>query len=303
MRNPLYNFLRIVISIVFTQKTGNTIHASLFKFKNKYTWFYRSLYGTTDDEDIFNHILKKLDGKFDILMIHSSFNNMIPMYTGNLNKLISMIISYCERKNITLVMPAFFDGTNYQAKEYYENGKHAFDVNKTISGTGLLSELFRRTANVKRSIHPTHSICAVGPLADKLVGSHHLADTTFGEGTPFFEMIKYRTMILGLGTEGDESGTQIHSAEDIMKEKFPITLYSDIIHVTCIDEKENKISYNLRVRKGKYTYDSEVIHKIFGRIAKEWTYKGIPFFLTEAKAVTEAFLEAAKKGQTIYKRV
>ena len=92
MKNYLYNFFRIIISIVLTQESGNTIHASLFKFKNKHKWIFRLIYGTANDEEIFNNITQKLDGKFDILMIHSSFNNMIPMYTGNLIKLLSKII-------------------------------------------------------------------------------------------------------------------------------------------------------------------------------------------------------------------
>ena len=48
--------------------------------------------------------------------------------------------------------------------------------------------------------------------------------------------------------------------------------------------------------------------KSFRKILKkmkimEWTYKGIPFFLTQADVVTETLIEAARNGQTIYKRL
>jgi len=301
MRNFLYNFAKRIISLVLTQEPWNNINTSLYKFKTRHKWIFQLIYGTASDEEIFNNILQRLDGKIEIIMIHSSLNGMIPMYNGNPSKLLSLIISYCKQNNITLAMPTFFGGSNLQAKEHYESGKHVFDVSNTISEMGMLTEIFRRIPGVVRSIHPTHSICALGPLADELTRNHHLADTTFGEGTPFCEMIKYNTIILGLGVKSYSAGTQIHSAEDILKDKYPIALHSDIIPVTCFDQSGNTLIYNLRIRKKDYIYDWKTIRKELKKIGKEWTYKSIPFYLTQANIVTETFIEAAKKGQTIYK--
>jgi len=294
--------LRILISLVLTQESGNTVNASLYKFKNKHKWFFRLIYGTANDEEIFNNILQKLDGKFDILMVHSSLNDMVPMYTGSLNKLLAIILSYCKQNNITLAMPTFFSGSNWEAKEYYENGKHIFNVKKTFSQMGMLSELFRRTPNVRRSIHPTHSICALGPLADVLTKNHHQADTTFGEGTPFGEVIKYRTIILGIGTKSPQPLTQVNSAPDIMKNEFPITLYSEMIPVTCVDETGNNIIYNLRIRKREFKIDRKTVKNILRKKVIEWTYKGIPLLLAQSDIVNESIIQAARNGQTIYKK-
>ncbi len=278
MRIFLNNFVRDIISIVLTQESRNTIHESVFKFKNKHKWVFRLFYGSANDEQIFNNILRKLDGKFDILMIHSSLNNMLPMYAGNLSKLLDLLILYCKRNDVTLAMPTFFLGSNFNAYEHYKDGKHVFDVRKTVSEMGLLSEIFRINPNVKRSIHPTHSICAIGPLADQLIRNHHLSDTTCGDDTPFAEMIKYRTMILGIGTKSGNALTQIHSAEDIMKSNYPIPLYTGIIPVKCIDELGNNIIYNLRVKNPEYEIDRKSFYRILKRMKiREWTYKGIPF--------------------------
>jgi aminoglycoside N3'-acetyltransferase len=293
----------MLISIVLTQESGNTIHAALFKFKNKNNWIFRALYGTTNDEEIFNNILQKLGRKFDILMIHSSFDGMMPMYSGNPGKLLSLILSHCKQNNITLAMPTFFGGTNLQAKEYYEKGDQIFNVKRTASQIGLLTELFRITTGVKRSIHPTHSVCALGPLADQLIKNHHLADTTFGEGTPFGEMLKYKTLILGIGTKSEHSLTQLHAAEDIMRDNYPIPLYASKIPVKCIDESGKTLVYDLRVKNPDYTFNRKTYLRILKNIKiKNWKYKGISFYLTRADAVTETVIEAAKKGQTIYKK-
>ena len=118
MKISFNNIIRKAISIVLTQESGYTLNASLYKFKNKYKRIFRLINGTATDDEIFNNVVKKLDAQFDILMVHSSLNDMVPMYTGSLNKLLSLILSYCKQNNITLAMPAFFSGSNREAKEY-----------------------------------------------------------------------------------------------------------------------------------------------------------------------------------------
>ncbi|NJS39886.1 MAG: AAC(3) family N-acetyltransferase [Rhodobacteraceae bacterium] len=61
---------------------------------------------------------------------------------------------------------------------------HNFDAKRTPSEMGLLTELFRRAPGAKRSLHPTHSVTALGPLAEQLTATHHQATTPSGRGTP-----------------------------------------------------------------------------------------------------------------------
>lgn len=303
VKNSINNFLKKIISFVLTQESGNSIGDSIYKFKIRNKRIFTSIYGTADDEDIFNTILQRIPGKTEILMIHSSLAGMMPMYTGNTNKLMNLLISYCQKENITLAMPAFRMGSNSQVIEHYKSGKNQFSVKETLSDMGMLSELFRRLPGVKRSFHPTHSICALGPLAEKLTGNHNLADTTFGEGTPFDEMIKHRTIILGIGVKSENALTQIHVVEDIMKDRFPIPLYTGVLPVTCVDESGKSFVYNLRIKNPDYTIDPGSLRKILRRIKNmDWTYRGIPFFTANAKVVTDTFIEAAEKGETMYKK-
>ena len=50
---------------------------------------------------------------------------------------------------------------------------------------GFVTEVFRRTPGVVRSIHPTHSVSALGPLARHLTEAHHRAPSVFGTGSPW----------------------------------------------------------------------------------------------------------------------
>ena len=60
------------------------------------------------------------------------------------------------------------------------------------------------------------------------------------------------------------------------------------------------IIYNLRIRKREYKIDRNTVKKILRKKVIEWTYKGIPFLLAQADVVTEAIIEAARNGRTIY---
>jgi hypothetical protein len=96
--------------------------------------------------------------------------------------------------------------------------------------------------------------------------------------------------------------TQVNSAPDIMKNEFPLTLYSETIPVICIDEMGNTIIYNLRIRKREFKIDKKTVKKILRKKITEWTYKGIPFLLAQADIVNETIIEEARNGQTIYKK-
>lgn len=295
----IYNLLRKFLS----QESRNKLKSSLFKLKVKNKKLLQFVYGVAGDDELFDHLVKKLGDNYDILMIHSSFNNMLPMYIGNLKKFLNKLVAYCDKNSITLAMPAFFFGAeNFDPAKYYEENE--FNVISTHSQMGILTELFRHMPDVKRSIHPTHSVCAYGKLAEKITKDHHLADTSCGIGTPFGYMYEYRTKILGLGTKYYRTLTQIHLAEDILKENFPVTLkYEKIIPITCIDADGNKFIYSLPVNQSNYTRDASRVKKILTKKElKVWKYKGILLFLTEAKAVTDVFIDAARRGETIYRK-
>lgn len=69
----------------------------------------RAVYGTFDTKTLRGHLEQRLGTDFEILMVHSSVNNMKPMYTDSALDLVRMLISFCGPSR-TLVMPAFYFG-------------------------------------------------------------------------------------------------------------------------------------------------------------------------------------------------
>jgi aminoglycoside 3-N-acetyltransferase len=57
-----------------------------------------------------------------------------------------------------------------------------FDLRSTPSNIGLIPETFRRMPGVLRSLHPTHSVCGVGPRAEALLGAQQGDRTPCGPG-------------------------------------------------------------------------------------------------------------------------
>lgn len=73
--------------------------------------------------------------------------------------------------------------------EYLEKGK-TFDVRRTPSGMGLVSEMFRRRPGVLRSLHPTHPVLAAGPRAAWFIAGHEHCLHPCGPGTPFDRLLE-----------------------------------------------------------------------------------------------------------------
>jgi aminoglycoside N3'-acetyltransferase len=111
----------------------------------------------------------------------------------------------------TLAMPAF---------PIDQNPAKVFLVDKAPVYTGLLCEVFRRLPDVRRSIHLSSSVCAIGPEADFLVRDHHLTLLPWGPQSPFCRLAELDARMLGLGA-GFEYMTPLHAAECLLYDEVP----------------------------------------------------------------------------------
>src|SRR5579862_6001107 len=102
---------------------------------------YSVMHGSYTAKELVAELKAKMPEKFDVLMVHSAYDRLLPMYVGNPQELVKELISFCGPER-TLVMPAFCLGGRLRDKRtYYET--RAFDVKRTASEMGLLTEIFR----------------------------------------------------------------------------------------------------------------------------------------------------------------
>lgn len=261
---------------------------------------YRARYGTFGADELRAELARHLPPDTEIVMVHSSLGGLQPMYAGDIRELLDALIELCGTHR-TLAMPAFFFGGRQSDPIAYYRERPEFDVRHQPSETGLLTELFRRRKGVRRSLHPIASVIALGPLADELVAGHHLAKTSFGEGTPFAIMAERRAAIIGIGAEYFRSLTQVHAAEDLLGERYPFPVRPDTLPIQLTDSDGTVHHYELPFNKLVMGRRIERLERLLDPDELiQWRFHGAPLFVTSAARVTEVLMDAALRGETIY---
>jgi aminoglycoside 3-N-acetyltransferase len=149
----------------------------------------------------------------DTLMVHSHLP-AFGLIEGGPQALIVATAAFLGPDG-TLVMPAFtlsFGRTR------------VFDRENTPSEVGALTELFRRTPDVRRSLHPFHSVCALGRRADEITDAW--AASSFGRGGPYERLSALDALFVCAGVTAERL-TFVHYAEEKIgvpyraKKEFP----------------------------------------------------------------------------------
>jgi aminoglycoside 3-N-acetyltransferase len=126
----------------------------------------------------------------------------------------------------TLLVPAL----SYQS---VTRDNPIFRVDDTPSCIGVLPEVFRKKYAKYRSIHPTHSVCAVGRLAYALTAWHKLDNTPVGPHSPFMQLPVIGGKILMLGC-GLRYNTFMHGVEEYTHAEYPLA--DKMLQYTIMDE-------------------------------------------------------------------
>lgn len=258
------------------------------------------VYGTFDTETLRKHLLARVGDDFEILMVHSSVNHMLPMYTGTPLELVRMLCDWCGPTR-TLVMPAFYFGDPAigGVVETFRRTPR-FDLRRTPSQMGLATELFRRMPGTVQSRHPVYRMAALGPHAAALVAGHEFATSPAGLSTPFEFMARNDTRIIGIG-KPMQVLTQAHHVEGAMGEEFPVpSLVAEPLPMTLVD-RDLEIPFMLTRRSYQGRFDIWRLRKVMDRtMLQEWTFHHVPMFSARAGQVTQCLIEAARRGFTLY---
>ena len=158
----------------------------------------------------------------DVLLVHSAMKPLGPVEDGCRGVIEALLEALTDTG--TLLLPALTYATVTR-----ENP--VFSVSDTPSCVGKLSEAFRTMPGVRRSVHPTHSVCAVGRLAAEMLSGHEDDRTPVGPHSPFRRLAEQGGKILMLGC-GLTPNTFMHGVEE--EAGVPYCLSPDPIAYTCI---------------------------------------------------------------------
>ncbi|MCB1689738.1 MAG: AAC(3) family N-acetyltransferase [Halioglobus sp.] len=275
------------------------VRSAYFKLKKKASPLLRLVYGTFTTDELIAEIDSRLDRDWRILMVHSSVNNLHPMYTGSALELLKALIDYCGPDR-TLVMPTFNFGENEEGTRGMLQKNPRFDLRRTPSQMGLLTELFRRSRGVVQSRHPGYRVAALGPLAEQLTAGHEHAPSGMGKSTPFDFMAQHKAQIIGIG-KTFQVMTQVHHVESLLDKDWPAPQnVLPNIPVTIVDKQE-EIAMELGGVQQRWTFNIWKLREIMSSESlKEWRFHNCPMFAARADEVTDTLVAAAARGFTLY---
>ncbi|MFC5650582.1 AAC(3) family N-acetyltransferase [Paenibacillus solisilvae] len=131
------------------------------------------------------------------LIVHSALRHLGPI-EGGADTLLDALLACIGQSGIVMV-PTFT----------YNNV--VYDPEATPSGTGIFTEIVRKRPGAVRSLHPTHSVAAIGEGAAQLCEGHHPLPG-FGIDSPLDRLAKAGGGILLLGV-GHTGNSTVHVGE------------------------------------------------------------------------------------------
>lgn len=175
------------------------------------------------------------------LLVHSSLSKM-GFVEGGAQTVLDALLE-CIGPEGNLLMPSFpASGRN---KEYLDTAP-VFDVQRTPSAMGKITEVFRSMPGTLRSLHPTDSVVAYGPRAAYFTAGHFGQLTPYTESSPFRRLASAGGKILMLGTTLNGAGTSLHTLEDAVDVPYPVYL-DQVYEVTVMDAQGNQYRVKTKV--------------------------------------------------------
>lgn len=230
--------IRSTLSKHLSDKTKLSIKAKYGKIKTHLVLYLRSY--TADD---LRSRLRQIGvAETDTLLVHANFEQDSG-FKGTPQDVVDALIQTVGLEGNLLMVSIPYRGTAY---DYLKRNK-PFRIRKTMSMMGLVTELFRRTEGVMRSLHPTHPVLVYGKDSSWLVEDHEKCMFPCGAGSPFDKFRQLNGKILFFDVDFT-SITFFHYIEDHIKHKLPFDIYhSDPFSVTAYDYENREHTINTYV--------------------------------------------------------
>ena len=165
----------------------------------------------------------------DCILLHSSLKS-VGYLTRGPNDLLDAFINTLLPSG-TLIIPTYpLIGTMLKT---CIDPNYIFDLNSSTSTVGAVPSSFLKYKGIHRSLHPTHSMSAIGKNAAMITKEHHIGNKTYGANSPWSKLIENNGKIIGVGISLAWH-TIYHYVEDIMGDQFPIKVnVSENYNVKC----------------------------------------------------------------------
>jgi len=195
----------------------------------------------------------------DTVLVHSSFRYSNG-FVGSPARVIEVLLDAVGPAGNLLMLSLPYTSSTFD----YLKGVDCFDVRKTVSRMGLLSEMFRARTDVRRSLSPTHPVLAWGPEAEWIVAGHENCPYPCGAGTPFEKLAKLAGKVVFFDAPF-ATLTFFHYIEDMYRDRLPYSLYHpEAFEVPVVDDAGRRITtfvyaFSPAIIKRRRPYEFEAV--------------------------------------------
>jgi len=234
----------------------------------------------------------------DVVFVHSSVDRL--KLDFRFSRIIPLLFEVVGERG-TLLFPTYPKLTSH---EYLRSGE-VFDMRKTPSYMGMLTEAARRDRRSVRSLHPTKSVCAIGPLACEITSTHQDSPYPYDSSSPYYRIMDHGGKIIGLGVS-TESLSFVHCVDDALKSEFPVEPYvPELFDARCINDDGREVAVQTYVHdmtKMKHDVPRFVRKHVSKAACEDLVIYGAPFFRADARVLFDEMVACARQGVTIYPR-
>jgi len=157
----------------------------------------------------------------DAVMLHSAFRKSHG-FRGSIEELTDAFIDAVGPDGHLLMVSLPYRSSSFDHLKKLK----VFDVRKTPSMMGLVSEMFRRRPDVLRSVHPTHPVLVRGTRAEAFVEGHPDCLYPCGPGSPFDRLAAENGLVVFFNVPFD-TYTFFHYLEHMVSPQLPFSLYTE----------------------------------------------------------------------------
>ncbi len=237
--------------------------------------------------------------KGDVVLVHSSVDAL--QLGFSFARLLPLLRDLVGSEG-TLLFPA---SHLLERPERWFERNDVFDVLRTPTSMGILPELARRQTDAVRSLHPTHSVVAIGSMANELVSTHHRDRYPCGRESPFFKITQCGGKIIGLGVETDVL-TSVHCVEDLSPDRFPVCTHREQVYEGRVRTREGTecvvqtLVAHPRIRwRRMRPFFERYVEQSYCRLSR---CADRPFYRADAAGLLRHMSELSERGITMYRR-
>lgn len=236
-----------------------------------------------------------------VVYVHSSIDRLnlgFPFY-----RILPLLQNVIGERG-TVLFPTYPNRSPVSSYQYLRDG-NVFDVKRTPSYTGILTEFARRHTRAIRSLHPTKSVCAIGPAAEWLTSTHQQSPYPYDRQSPYYKLIESEATIVGIGV-WTEYLSFVYTIDDALKEHQPVrTYHPEIFRAQCLNyrgEEEIVGTYAHDMTRCVHDIPAFMKRHIRAEICEDIVVNGMKFFRADAPKLFAAMLPLAEQGITVYPR-